>query len=321
VGAFKHTPVLLAETVDALNLLPGMTVVDATVGGGGHTSEILKRIIDTPRNGQKDTQNGQTGGRMVAIDRDTTAIEHTKLNINNENVKFVHGDFADIGEILDGLGITQIDAVTADLGVSSHQIDTPSRGFSYMNDAPLDMRMDTTKAKTAYHVVNHYGADELYHIIRDFGEERYARRITEHIIANRPVNTTHELAEICKSAVPAGYGKTGGHPAKRTFQAIRIEVNAELEVIEKFIMDAVARLKKRGRIAIITFHSLEDRIVKHTFKLLSTDCLCPPRMPICVCGHRATIKIVTKKPIEPSEQEMMQNTRSHSAKLRVAERI
>jgi len=190
-----------------------------------------------------------------------------------------------------------------------------------MTDAPLDMRMDQSQKLTAHNVINMYPAEKLFHIIRDYGEERYARRITESIIAARPVKSTLELAEICKTAVPGNYFKTGGHPAKRTFQAIRIEVNRELEILEKFIKDSVARLNTGGRIAIITFHSLEDRIVKQTLKLLSTDCICPPRIPMCICRHRATVKILTKKPIEPSETEQKNNPRSHSAKLRTAEKI
>jgi len=301
---FHHIPVLLDEVIEALNLKQGKIVVDATTGGAGHSQQIAKLI---------------TGGTLVCIDKDQAAIEHSQPIL--KDARFVHSDFVHIAKVLDQLGIKKIDAVLADLGVSSHQIDTAERGFSYMTDAQLDMRMDKTQKLTAHDVVNMYPAKELFTIIRDFGEERYARRITEAIIKARPVKTTLELAEVCKSAAPGNYYKTGGHPAKRTFQAIRIEVNGELASIEKFIKDSTSRLTKGGRIAIISFHSLEDRIVKQTFKTLSTNCLCPPRIPMCICGHKATLKILTKKPIEPTDAEQKTNPRSHSAKLRVAERI
>ena len=233
----------------------------------------------------------------------------------------MHSDFVHIAKVLDDLGIKTVDGILADLGVSSYQIDTVDRGFSYMHDAKLDMRMNQDADLTAEKVVNMYPAEKLLAIIRDYGEERYFRRITEAIIKARPIKTTLELATVCKTAVPSNYYKTGGHPAKRTFQAIRIHVNSELDVIEKFIKSATTRLRKGGRIAIISFHSLEDRIVKQTFKTLSTDCLCPPRSPMCICGHKATLRNLTKKPIEPTELEAKNNPRSHSAKLRVAERI
>jgi len=305
VKSFNHIPVLLDEVIEALNLSKGKTVVDATVGGAGHSRAIAKQI---------------PGGTLVCLDKDKAAIEHSQSVLKND-AKLIHSDFVHVGKVLDQLGIKKIDAVLADLGVSSHQIDTAERGFSYMTDAPLDMRMNREADLTAEKVVNIYPAERLLCIIRDFGEERYARRITEAILKARPIKTTLELAEVCKSAVPGNYFKTGGHPAKRTFQAIRIHVNNELDSIEKFIKDSTARLVKGGRIAIISFHSLEDRIVKQTFKKLSTDCLCPPRTPMCICGHKATLKTLTKKPIEPSEAELKTNPRSHSAKLRVAERI
>jgi 16S rRNA (cytosine1402-N4)-methyltransferase len=295
---------LLNEVIEALDLKAGKTVVDATVGGAGHSQQIAKLIL---------------GGTLICIDRDQAAIEHSQPILKDAH--FAHSDFVHIAKVLDTLGIKKIDAVLADLGVSSHQIDTPERGFSYMTDAPLDMRMDTTQELTAYNVVNQYPAERLLTIIRGLGEERYARRITEGIIKARPIKTTLELAEVCKSAVPGNYYKTGGHPAKRTFQAIRIHVNNELDIIEKFIKDSTDKLAKGGRIAIISFHSLEDRIVKQTFKTLATNCICPPRIPMCICGHKATLKILTKKPIEPTEAEIKTNPRSHSAKLRVAERI
>lgn len=321
--AFNHTPVMLSETLESLKLGKGKTVVDATVGGAGHSQQIATQI---------------PGGILICIDKDQAAIEHSQsvlsksvegvqvkqVNQRKDDVKvlFAHDDFAHIAKVLESYGIQKVDAILADLGVSSHQLDTPDRGFSYMIDAPLDMRMDQTRGiVSAYHVVNVYPGDRLFAIIRDYGEERYARRIAEAIANARPIRTTLELAEVIKAAVPGNYYQTGGHPAKRTFQAIRIQVNGELDVIEKFIHDSIARLAKGGRIAIISFHSLEDRIVKHTFKTLATDCICPPRTPICICGHRATIKVLTKKPIEPSDAEQKANPRSHSAKLRVAEKI
>lgn len=306
---FNHVPVLQDSVIDALNLGSGKIVVDATVGGAGHSSEIAKKI---------------TGGTLICIDKDQAAIEHSQSilkKIPGTEIKFAHYDFVNIAKVLDDLGIEKVDAILADLGVSSHQIDTAERGFSYMSDAPLDMRMNQTADLTAYHVVNMYPQEKLLAIIRDYGEERFARKITENIIAARPIKTTLQLAETIKNAVPGSYYKTGGHPAKRTFQAIRIEVNSELDAIEKFIRDGVARLKKGGRIVIISFHSLEDRIVKQTFKRLASDCLCPPRTPVCICGHIATLKILTKKPIEPTDAETKVNPRSHSAKMRMAERI
>ena len=295
---------MLDEAISALNLTKGKTVVDATTGGAGHSRRIAKLIA---------------GGTLVCLDKDKAAIEHSQTIV--KDAKFVHSDFVEIAKVLDNLGIKQVDAILADLGVSSYQIDTPERGFSYMNNAPLDMRMNRDSDLTAEKVVNIYPAERLLVIIRDLGEERYARRITDAIIKARPIKTTLELAEVCKSAVPGNYYKTGGHPAKRTFQAIRIHVNSELDVIEKFIKSGTGKLRKGGRIAIISFHSLEDRIVKQTFKTLSTDCLCPPRSPMCICGHKATLRVLTKKPIEPGELEIKNNPRSHSAKLRVAERI
>jgi len=308
---FNHTPVLLKEAIKALNLGAGKTIVDATLGLGGHTKAILEKI---------------PGGTLICIDKDIAAIEYTKTEIDVakddlQTVEYAQGDYADIAKILDEKGIGSVDGILADLGVSSYQIDTAERGFSYMHDALLDMRMDRNAARTAYHVVNFIKPEKLMQIIRDFGEEKYARQITEAIVAARPLDTTLELAEVIKKAVPSSYYKTGGHPAKRTFQAIRIEVNNELESLEKFITAGTAKLKKGGRIAIITFHSLEDRIVKQTFKTLATDCICPPRSPVCICRHKATLKILTKKPIEPGEEERENNPRSHSAKLRIAEKI
>jgi 16S rRNA (cytosine1402-N4)-methyltransferase len=299
-----HIPVLLSEAVEALNLKNGKTIVDATLGGGGHSTQIAKTL---------------ESGTLICIDQDINAINNSKSKIK---ATFVHDNYENISAILDSLKTDKIDGILADLGVSNHQIDTPVRGFSYMHDAPLDMRMDATNnERMAHHVVNNYPPAKLNEIIRDYGEERYHNRITQAIVAARPVQTTLQLADIIKGAVPGNYYKTGGHPAKRTFQAIRIEVNQELASIEKLITSSVQRLNKNGRIAIISFHSLEDRIVKQTFKHLATDCICPPRSPQCICHHRATLRLITKKPIEPTLDEIKRNPRSASAKLRIAEKI
>jgi len=317
---FKHISVLLSEVVEGLNLSKEKTIVDATLGGGGHSLKVAQ-VID--------------GGTLICIDKDTTAIEHSKIKLSeelekfyNENndfkipkVIFAHNDFVNISRVLDENGINKVDGILADLGVSSYQIDNSERGFSYMNDAELDMRMNKSQKLTAEHVVNLYKPDKLMQIIRDFGEERYSRRITEAIVNARPIKTTLELSEIIKKAVPGNYYKTGGHPAKRTFQAIRIEVNNELGILEKFVVDSVDRLNKNGRVAIITFHSLEDRIIKQTFKQLEKSCICPPKTPICICAHKPSLRIITKKPIEPSEEEIKNNPRSASAKLRIAEKV
>ena len=309
-----HTPVLLKEVLHGLDeCIRGdgkdqKIVVDATAGGMGHSAAIAKTL---PGN-----------GILVCIDRDSDALSLNKDRVGGQCKKiFVRGNFADISNILKAEKIDKVDAVLADLGVSSHQIDDPSRGFSYTKDGPLDMRMDKTQKRDANHVVNNYTLERLTEIIRDYGEERYARQIASAIVERRPIKTTAELTKIITEAVPGNYYKTGGHPAKRTFQAIRIEVNGELTNLETFIKDAVECLKPNGRIAIITFHSLEDRIVKQTFKDLSSSCLCPPKTPKCVCGHTKSINIVTKKPILPAEDEVKNNARSASAKLRIGGKI
>ena len=301
---FKHVPVLLNECLEALNLKKNMVVVDATLGGAGHSREIVKKI---------------SGGTLVGLDRDTAALRFS-ANVLAEapvEVRLIKCNFCDIADILKSLGINQVDAILADFGVSSHQIDTQERGFSYTQDAPLDMRMDTDETRTADSVVNGYPEGKLADLIWNYGEERYARRIAAAIVAARPIKSTGHLVDVIKSAVPSGYGKTGGHPAKRTFQAIRIEVNQELESIQKFLDGAIEMLKPNGRLAVISFHSLEDRIVKQTFKRAATDCLCPPKIPQCICQHRASVKLLTKKPICPTIEETRFNPRSSSAKLRV----
>jgi len=313
-----HIPVLLKEVIDGLDISGREIIVDATAGGGGHSKEIAKRF------GEK--------GILVCIDRDQDAVRqlaasNEQLSDNDKcKVNIVHGNFGNIKGILNQLNIDKIDAILADLGVSSYQIDTAERGFSYMKDAPLDMRMDQSEKRDAYHVVNNYRPERLRQIIEEYGEERYAKSIANAIVAARPIATTIALAKVIQGAVPSTYYRTGGHPAKRTFQAIRIEVNRELEVLERFIRDAVGLLRcprndeKGGRIAIITFHSLEDRIVKQTFKHLATDCICPPKTPQCICNNKATLRIITKKPIEPSQEEIQANPRAASAKLRIAEK-
>ena len=299
-----HIPVLLDEVINALNLKPEQTVVDATFGGGGHSREIAKKIGN---------------GTLVCIDQDREALANG--GIRGVRTELVHDNFSNINGVLKDLGIDKVDAILADLGVSNHQIDTPERGFSYTKDAPLDMRMDMGQQRTAWHVVNQYKTENLERIIRDYGEERYAKRISEAITKARPIETTLQLAKVIQNAVPGNYYQTGGHPAKRTFQAIRIAVNDELAILEKFVKDATNCLKPKGRLAIITFHSLEDRIVKQTMKHLATECICPPKTPKCICNHHATLKILTKKPTEATETEQKANPRSQSAKLRTAEKI
>ncbi len=302
---FKHIPVLLHECLESLQLKKNMVVVDATLGGAGHSREVVKQI---------------SGGTLIGLDRDTTALQFSAqilATAPNVEIRLIKCNFCDIADVLLSLGIKGVDAILADFGVSSYQIDTPERGFSYTQNAPLDMRMDTDATKTANTVVNSYPEGRLADVIFQYGEERYARRIAAAIVAARPIRSTGHLVEVIKNAVPSGYGKTGGHPAKRTFQAIRIEVNQELESIEKFLHGAIRMLKPNGRLAVISFHSLEDRIVKQVFKKEATDCLCPPKIPQCICGHHATVKLLTKKPICPTIEETKSNPRSSSAKLRV----
>ncbi|MCH3964195.1 MAG: 16S rRNA (cytosine(1402)-N(4))-methyltransferase RsmH [Clostridium sp.] len=307
---FKHVPVLLKETIDGLNIKDGGTYVDCTLGGGGHSNEILKRI------------GGD--GRLVGIDQDREAIEASKERFKQySNVTYVHDNFYNIENILDELGIENIDGVLMDLGVSSYQLDNAERGFSYMKDAPLDMRMDPDGSLTAYDIVNNYDMDAITRIIKDYGEDRFSRRIARYIVESRqksPIETTFQLVDIIKKAVPMRFQKDG-HPAKRTFQAIRIEVNSELKILDTAVENSVKRLKIGGRIAVITFHSLEDRKIKTKFKQLENPCTCPPDFPVCVCGKVPILKIVNKKPILPGEDEMAVNSRSRSAKLRVGKRI
>ncbi|MBM7869372.1 16S rRNA (cytosine1402-N4)-methyltransferase [Clostridium pascui] len=307
---FKHVSVLLNETIDSLNIKEDGIYVDCTLGGAGHSSEIIKRLSDK--------------GRLIGIDQDEDALSAAKEKLKNyKNVTFVHDNFYNIENILENLGIDKVDGIIADLGVSSYQLDEKDRGFSYMNDAPLDMRMDRRIEFSAYNVVNEYSFEELYKVIREYGEENFAKRIAQFIVEQRsekPIETTGELTEVIKRAIPAKFRREGPHPSKRTFQAIRIEVNGELRILNKAIEDGVSKLKSGGRMSIITFHSLEDRIVKNKFRELESPCDCPKDFPICVCGKESMVKVISRKPIEPSKEEVEENPRSRSAKLRVAEK-
>lgn len=307
---FRHIPVMYREVIEGLRIRPDGIYVDGTLGGAGHSEGILNRL--------------GAQGRLIACDLDLSAIENAKVRLAEYEDKtiYLHDDYKNLIAHLDRLNIPSISGALFDLGVSSPQIDTPERGFSYMKDAPLDMRMDVTQRLTAYDVVNGYEGAELIRIFREYGEERLAPKIAAAIVRERakaPIGTTLQLASLIERAYPKG--KQTGHPAKRVFQAIRIEVNGELEGLEAFIKAITLRLEKGGRIAVITFHSLEDRIVKNVFKELEKDCICDKRMPICTCGKRKEIEILTKKPIVASDEERQINKRSESAKLRIAERI
>lgn len=308
---FKHVSVLLDECIEGLNIKPDGTYVDGTLGGGGHSKEIAKRLEN---------------GILIGIDQDRNAIKKARevLKQYEDRVIFVNDNFSNIKNILFKLNIEGIDGLLLDLGVSSHQLDEGERGFSYKQDAKLDMRMNSKAKISAWDIVNSYSEEELHRIIKDYGEERWAKRIAEFICTEREektIDTTLELVEVIKKAIPSGARKGGPHPARRTFQAIRIEVNDELEIIRKTIMDAVKQMKRGGRICIITFHSLEDRIVKETFKELSLSCVCPPELPVCMCDKKREVKIITKKPIVSTEEELSENSRARSAKLRIAEKI
>ena len=309
--AFAHTSVLLHETVDGLNIRPDGTYVDATLGGGGHAYEVCRRL------------DGQ--GRFIGIDQDADAIEAAgkRLEGFGEKVTIIRSNYRDMKPQLQKNGIDSVDGIVLDLGVSSYQLDTPDRGFSYRVDAPLDMRMDQRQVMTARDIVNDYSEAELYRVIRDYGEDRFAKNIAKHIVAERgkgPIETTGQLNEIIRHAIPMKIQKTSGHPSKRTFQAIRIELNHELEVLKSSLDDMIDMLSPGGRICIITFHSLEDRIVKSAFRKNENPCICPPNFPVCVCGRTPKGKVITRKPILPSEEETESNSRSKSAKLRIFER-
>lgn len=306
---FKHIPVMLEEVISGLNIKADGTYLDCTLGGGGHSEEILKRLKT---------------GRLIATDKDDTAIAYSSERLKGYPVKpeIFKSDFKSATEILDGLKIEKLDGVLLDLGISSPQIDIAERGFSYMKDAPLDMRMDQSQTLSAGRVVNEYTEEELTEILFKYGEERLARRIASAIVAKRqktPIETTLELANLIESVYPKG--AKGGHPAKRTFQALRIEVNEELSGLGETVVSLARRLKSGGRLAVITFHSLEDRIVKQALKPLCEDCICDKSIPVCVCGHKREIFMLTNKPIVASEKELILNKRAESAKLRIAQRV
>lgn len=308
---FKHVSVLLNECIEGLNIREDGIYVDGTLGGAGHTIKILEKL------------NGK--GRLIGIDQDTEAIMVCSERLKNyKNATLVHDNFSNIKKVLSNLNISGVDGILLDLGVSSYQLDTPERGFSYMHDAPLDMRMNEDSDFTAWNIVNEYDKDELVRVIKDYGEERWASRIADFIIRERmkkSIDTTFQLVDVIKAAIPASARRDGPHPAKRTFQAIRIEVNGELDILENAINDCIDCLNPGGRICVITFHSLEDRIVKNVYRKRENPCICPPEFPVCVCGKKPEVKILTRKPILPSVHELEENARSRSAKLRIAEKL
>ncbi len=308
---FEHKSVLLEETINGLNIRPDGTYVDGTLGGGGHAYEIARRLSDK--------------GSIIGIDQDAAAIEAAGIRLKDfgEKVTIVRSNYCEMKSRLHELGIDKVDGIILDLGVSSYQLDTAERGFSYREDAPLDMRMDTRQTMTARDIVNDYSEMELYRVIRDYGEDRFAKNIAKHIVAARgraAIETTGQLTQIIRESIPMKYQKMSGHPAKRTFQAIRIELNRELDVLRDSLDDMIDLLKPGGRLCIITFHSLEDRIVKSAFRKNENPCTCPPDFPVCVCGKVSKGKVITKKPILPSKEEQEYNSRSKSAKLRIFER-
>lgn len=309
---FVHIPVLFKETIEYLNVRPGGIYVDCTLGGAGHSSEIAKRM--------------QPGGVLIGIDQDQNAIEAAskKLAEYKESVIIVKDNFRNLKSVVRNAGFDKVDGILMDIGVSSHQIDEDERGFSYMNNGPLDMRMDVTRGMTAEDLLNNASQQELKKIIKDYGEEKWADRIAKFICDERQkyrISTTFQLVDIIKMAIPAAARREGGHPAKRTFQALRIAVNDELNVLESALDDAVELLRDGGRVAVITFHSLEDRIVKNKFNQLERPCTCPTEIPVCVCGKEPMLRVLTRKPVTASEEELEINSRSKSAKLRAAERV
>ena len=310
---FKHKSVLLNETIENLNIKPDGIYVDGTLGGGGHAYQVASRLSEK--------------GRLIGIDQDADAIAAAgeRLKEFGDKITIIRSNYANMKEELHRIGVEKVDGIVLDLGVSSFQLDTPERGFTYRDEnAPLDMRMDDRQSLTAKDIVNGYSEMDLYRIIRDYGEDKFAKNIAKHIVqerAEKPIETTGELTEIIRASIPMKVQVTGGHPAKRTFQAIRIELNKELEVLQNNLDDMIDLLNLGGRICIITFHSLEDRIVKTNFKRNENPCTCPSDFPVCVCGKKSKGKVVTRKPILPSEEELEVNSRSKSAKLRVFERV
>ena len=308
---FEHKSVLLDETINGLNIRPDGIYVDGTLGGGGHAYEVCTRL--------------GTKGSIIGIDQDAAAIEAAGARLKDfgEKVTIVRSNYCDMKSRLHELGIDKVDGIILDLGVSSYQLDTAERGFSYREDAPLDMRMDTRQKMTARDIVNDYSEMDLYRVIRDYGEDKFAKNIAKHIAAARKeksIETTGELNELIKAAIPARMRANGGHPSKRTFQAIRIECNHELDVLKNSLDELIAMLNPGGRICIITFHSLEDRIVKSAFRKNENPCTCPPDFPVCVCGKKSQGKVITRKPVLPGEEELETNSRSKSAKLRIFEK-
>ncbi len=309
--SFEHQSVLLFETIEGLKIRPDGVYVDGTLGGGGHSARIAARLKD--------------GGRLIGIDQDQAAIEaaESRLSGFGSKVTIVRDNYRNTKSVLAGLGIAKIDGMMLDLGVSSYQLDTEERGFSYRFDTPLDMRMDRRQSFSARDIVNDYSETELYRVIRDYGEDKFAKNIAKHIVnarKNKPIETTGELNEIIKAAIPAKFRAEGGHPSKRTFQAIRIECNRELEVLKESIEELIDLLNPGGRLCIITFHSLEDRIVKTAFRQAENPCICPPSFPVCVCGRTSRGRVITGKPILPGDEELARNSRSKSAKLRIFEK-
>ncbi|MDD3251997.1 MAG: 16S rRNA (cytosine(1402)-N(4))-methyltransferase RsmH [Lachnospiraceae bacterium] len=309
--AFEHKSVLLEETIDSLAIKPDGIYVDGTLGGGGHASEVCRRLGEQ--------------GRLIGIDQDADAIAAAskRLEAFGEKVTIVRSNYENIAQVLQTLQIEKVDGIYLDLGVSSYQLDTAQRGFTYREDAPLDMRMDQRNMQTAADIVNNYSESDLYRIIRDYGEDKFAKNIAKHIVRVRqekPFETTGELIETIKAAIPMKIRATGGHPAKKTFQAIRIELNHELDVLNRSIDTMIELLNSGGRLSIITFHSLEDRIVKTRFRNNENPCVCPPDFPVCMCGKKSKGIVVTRKPIVPSEEEIEENKRAKSSKLRVFER-
>ena len=307
--SFEHKPVLLNEVIEGLNIRPDGTYIDGTLGGAGHSSQILARLSDK--------------GRLVGIDQDEEAIEAATGRIGDDKrVSIVRSNYSEMPAVLQELGIDKADGILLDIGVSSHQLDTADRGFSYKSDAPLDMRMDQRQRITAADIINGYEEKELFRVIRDYGEEKFAQNIAKHIVqarAVKPIETTFQLNEIIKISIPARM-RQDGHPSKRTFQAIRIECNRELEVLRDSIDAMIDLLNPGGRLAIITFHSLEDRIVKNAFKTAENPCICPPNFPKCVCGRVSKGRTVGRKPVTATNEELEENSRSKSAKLRIFER-
>ena len=309
---FNHYSVLLNETIENLNIKPDGIYVDGTLGGGGHAYQVASRLSEK--------------GRLIGIDQDADAIAAAgeRLKEFGDKITIIRSNYANMKEELHRIGVGKVDGIVLDLGVSSFQLDTPERGFTYRDEnAPLDMRMDDRQSLTAKDIVNGYSEMDLYRIIRDYGEDKFAKNIAKHIVqerAKKPIETTGELTEIIRASIPMKVQVTGGHPAKRTFQAIRIELNKELEVLQNNLDDMIDLLNPGGRICIITFHSLEDRIVKTNFKRNENPCTCPPHFPVCVCGNESKGRVITRKPILPSAEELEENSRSKSAKLRIFER-